>query len=215
MYVNQSVHHPVGVNAFGSYVVRVEPDHATVAFSVSHTAATPGEAVAAVERARLDVARVLAARGLTTGDVTTSQLGLQLATEGHGKDHRVLGYQAHLRYDVRVTPCATVPELVIELVDAGARAIHGVQYHSARLRELRATAREQAFAAARAKAELYAGCAGLRVGRALHVEDVDPESLGRRGHNDLDLTAHAELDAGATGSLSIAAGVMVCFALVD
>lgn len=57
-------------------------------------------------------------------------------------------------------------------------------FQTSRLAEVRAQSRHNAVAAARAKAELYAQAAGMRLGRVLHIEDVDPNVLrGGEGHN--------------------------------
>lgn len=216
MNVHQSLRDPLGVTVFGSHLLRTEPDHAIVSFAVHHLAAEPKAAIVAVEKTRVAVGAVLAARGLTPADITISQLGLELAVDGYGKDRRVLGYKAELGYTVRCCDLGVVAELVIELVDAGARTIRGVTYHTTRIRELRAQARQAAFASARVKALDYAGAAGLALGRVLHIEDVNPDQLSHRSHApDIDLTAHDELAPGAAGSISIAGAVMVCFALID
>lgn len=69
--------------------------------------------------------------------------------------------------------------------------------------------------AARAKAEAYAAAAGVKVGRAIHIEDVNPDEMGRRSHApDVDLDSHGEGTAGA-GSIVIAGAVMVCFSILE
>jgi uncharacterized protein YggE len=103
-------------------------------------------------------------------------------------------------------------------VDAGAHVIDSVSYKTSRLRELRAEARKGAVEAALSKAEVYASAAGLDIGKALHIEDINPEEIAQRSHMpDVDLAEHDEADApGADGpgSIVVAAAVMVCFALV-
>ena len=216
MYVHQSIDQPLGVTVFGSHLLGVEPDRATVAFAVAHIANLPGDALAQVEQTRAAVNAVLAKHRLTSSDVTTSRVSVELAVDGYGKDRQVLGYRAQIEYEARSSELAAVPALIIELVDAGARAIKSVRYASSKLRELRAHARELAFGSARAKAESYAHAAGLKVGRALHIEDVNPDSIKDRGHGtDVDLTSHDEIGAASSGSITVSGAVMVCFALVD
>jgi hypothetical protein len=62
-------------------------------------------------------------------------------------------------------------------------------------------------AAARAKADLYAEVAGVRIGVVLHVEDVDPEQPGAARYR-----SHAE--AAATTAQDLAPGHIVVSAAV-
>ena len=70
------------------------------------------------------------------------------------------------------------------LIAAGANNRTSVTFQTTRLKELRADARRRAVMAAREKAELYCGAAGVAVGAVLAIEDVNPESLSGRseGH---------------------------------
>jgi uncharacterized protein YggE len=216
MFAQQSIQNPIGVTVFGSHVLRVEPDYATISFAVIHVAPDPKAAIDALEKSRSRVSQVLVTRRVAAVDVTTSHVSLHLAADGYGKDRRVLGYQAQVDYQVRCHDLGAVPALVIELVDAGAKSINGVRYQTTKVRELRGKARDLAFGSARAKAEGYAQSASMRIGRVLHIEDVNPDSLAQRGHMpDVDLTEHSDFEAGGTGSIAIAGAVMVCFALVD
>jgi uncharacterized protein YggE len=68
--------------------------------------------------------------------------------------------------------------------------VDGTHFDVIAKRELRAEARRKAVAAARAKADLYAEAAGVRVGAVLHIEDVDPEQPGASRYR-----SHAEAAA--------------------
>lgn len=216
MFVNQSIQRPHGINVFGSCLLRVEPDYASLRFTVSRTA---GEPRRAIEEAREGVARVraiLQQRGVADRDVQSSRVGLALAFEGYGEARRTIGYRAAHAFQALVRELCGIEELLIELVDAGAFEIESVSYKTSRLRELRASARRGAIASARSKAELYAEALGLRLGRALHVEDVNPDDLARRSHMpDVDLAAHDESESAAVsrGSIVVAAAAMVCFSI--
>lgn len=88
-----------------------------------------------------------------------------------------------------------------------------------RLREVRSDARARAVQAARVKAEELARAAGARLGATLHIEDINADDLGRRSHYpDIDLAQHDEAgpaaEAHSPGSITVAAAVMVCFALL-
>ena len=59
--------------------------------------------------------------------------------------------------------------------EVGINSIWHVEFHSSKLKELRAEARAQAVVAARAKAELYCKAAGVKLGEVIHIEDLNPD----------------------------------------
>jgi uncharacterized protein len=219
MYVNQSIQRPQGVNVFGSCLIRVEPDYASLRFSVSSVCPEPREALeqtrGAAERAR----EVLARHEVAGRDIRASHVTLSQWYVGQGEARNAVGYRAQIGYQVMLRELADVEPLLLDVVAAGAREIEGVSYKSSRLREIRNEARAGAVAAARAKAEVYASAASLRVGKALHIEDVNPDDLSRRSHlPDVDLADSDDADAPrgeAAGSIVVAGAVMACFALID
>jgi len=217
MFVTQSIQRPHGVNVFGSCLIRAEPDYASLRFGVVAVAAQPGPAIEQAQAAARRVREVLAEAGVAERDVRSSRVGLGLAFEGYGADRREIGHRANLDFQVLVRDLGVVEPLLVRIVDAGAPMIDGVSYKTSRMKALREEARRGAVAAARAKAEVYARACGQEVGRALHIEDIDPDDLARRSHApDVDLTEHAEDEGGAAeaGSIVIAGAVMICFALV-
>jgi uncharacterized protein YggE len=216
MYVHQAIQHPQGVTAFGSHTIAVEPDRAVVSFAIARIADKPEDAIEQVEMARATVGPVLDHFKIPANATTVSRTSIELATEGYGENRKTLGYRAQLGYSIVVDDLSCISTFVTELVKAGARSIHSVTYTTSKLRDLRRQAREAAFASARVKADTYAKAAGLKVGRALHIEDVDPSSLRSGGHGaDVDLTVHDEVGSTTSGSITVAGAVLVCFALVD
>jgi uncharacterized protein YggE len=80
-------------------------------------------------------------------------------------------------------------------------------------RELRAEARRQAVKAARAKVDLYAEAAGVRIGGLVHIEDVDPEQPGTsryRSHAEAAATTAQDL---APGHIVVSAAVVLGYAI--
>ncbi|HEY6372955.1 MAG TPA: SIMPL domain-containing protein, partial [Candidatus Sulfotelmatobacter sp.] len=69
-------------------------------------------------------------------------------------------------------------EIVSGLVDAGADEITAIEFHTAKLKELRA--RELATHAAREKAEIYAAAGKVSLGEIVHIQDVQSNVLRRR-----------------------------------
>ena len=65
---------------------------------------------------------------------------------------------------------------------------------------------------------MYCQAAGVKLGNIVHIEDLNPDSLGRGGHGEsVDLTAHDEdSDIGTlqSGSLVVSAAVLVGYTLL-
>jgi uncharacterized protein len=219
MYTTQSIQRPAGVNVFGSCLIRTEPDYATLRFTVAALAPEPSAALAEAKRASDEVRGVLVRHGIAVNDVRAAPLTLQLAWEGYGENRRSIGYRVAIPYVVLARELRVVEDLLVAIVAAGAREIDSISYKSSQLKELRAQARRGAVAAARRKAQLYAEAAGARVGKVLHIEDVNPDEMSARSHMpDVDLSEHDESalsGAERPGSIVIAAAVMGCFALID
>jgi hypothetical protein len=160
----------------------------------------------------------LGTAGIPERDVRTSQLALRTATEFQGGQHRSIGFLAHVGFQVVMDDFDRVETVLAGALEAGANTIERVVWKTRRLREIRADARAKAFAHARAKAEVYAGAAEVRLGNVLHVEDLNPEET-RRGHSnyvaDLDLSDQdVDRTASNPGSIVVTAAVMVCFAIL-
>jgi uncharacterized protein YggE len=147
--------------------------------------------------------------------IRTSRVSLHLAFSGYGENRKAVGYRAAREFQVITRDLSGIEDFLVGLVDAGARELQSVTYHSSRLKELRVAARQGAVRAARAKAETYAAAADARLGKVLHIEDVNPETLRQRSHApDISVDDHSDEDAGA-GSIEVAGAVMVCFAIIE
>jgi uncharacterized protein YggE len=220
MFVHQTIDRPCGVNVFGSCLIRVEPDTASLKFSVSQLDEKPEGAFRKTREAVGKVRVFLSGEGVPERDVGTSRIVLEQAYRGYGKEMEFLGYRANVSFNVTTGNLEAVEGLLAGAVAAGANQIESVTFHTKKLKELRAEARRRAVQAARIKAENYCGAAGVALGKVIHIEDVDPDEMrGRRGHGaDLDLSEHDETCEPAAaynpGSLVVEAAVMVGFALL-
>ncbi|HMR05616.1 MAG TPA: SIMPL domain-containing protein [Polyangiaceae bacterium] len=213
--MTQSIRNPGSINVYGSYLLRADPDLALVVFDVDRVDAQPAEAFAATRSAVEQVRKFLSTAGVASADVQTTRTTLQLATTGYGVDMKVIGHRAKVGFSVTVRSLDNLESIVVGIVGAGAHSIQNVRFETSKLKELRAEARRGAVAAARDKAQVYASAAGVGVGKVLHIEDVNPESASRRGHAvDLDLSAFDESAGTPNGALTIAAAVMLAFAIV-
>ncbi|WP_433041049.1 SIMPL domain-containing protein [Dactylosporangium sp. CS-033363] len=210
----QMVEHPWGIAVFGAASVKAMPDLVRVRFKISRTERTPAEAFEASRTAVRAVRAVLREHGVSDGDVQSSRLDLKTATEYVDGTTRVIGYLCHAGFAVESRALDDVEPMLVDVVAAGANEIEGVDFDVSAKRELRAGARQKAMAAARAKAELYADSAGVRLGAVLHVEDVDADSPhAQRYRTHASATADA-LEANlAPGHVIVSAAAIVGYAI--
>jgi hypothetical protein len=217
MYIAQSIQRAQGVNAFGSCLMRVDPDYVSVRFAVTRVAPTPKEAFDAVRAGARSVRERLAELSIRDADVRASEIGLEEAWS-HGQERKKIGYEARVSFHLILADITRLEALLTGVVDAGANQIVGAQPKTSKLKELRKDARERAVRAARDKADDLARAAGARLGAVLHIEDVNADEVSRRSHMpDVDLSQHDDAgtpaEAHNPGSIVISAAVMACFAL--
>jgi uncharacterized protein len=216
--IHQSIQRPAGINVYGSYLVRVDPDFATLDFSVNATEASARLAFTKAREAAAAVRGFLGTSYISDADIRTSQMSLEQAYEFQGGQNRAVGFTAHIGFQVVMEALDRVEVLLAGVVEAGANRVNRVSFRTSRLREIRNDARRQAFGRAKAKAELFAAAAGVKLGHVLHVEDVNADEGDRRhGHYtpDLDISEE-ESDRAPTnpGSIVVNAAVMVCFSVL-
>jgi uncharacterized protein YggE len=178
-----------------------------VRFKIVRVEQTPAAAFEAARAAVRAVRGALRLHGIGDAAVEGSRLDLKTATEYVDGARKFVGYLCQAAFAVESGALDDVEPLLVDVVAAGANEIEGVDFDVIAKRELRAEARRKAVAAARAKADLYAEAAGVRVGAVLHVEDVDPEQPGASRYR-----SHAE--AAATTAQDLAPGHIVVSAAV-
>ncbi len=216
MYVHQAIQRPFGVNVFGSCVVRVKPDFATLAFAATRIHEKPADAFAGTRSAAEGIRAFLSRSDVATNDVQGSRATLRQATRGYGDKVELLGYEARVSFVVQLRDLDRLESVLAGVVDAGADVIDGVELRTSKLVDVRAQARGRAIQAARKKAEGFASAAGISIGHVMHIEDVNPDDLkGRRGHGiDIDLTDDdnaTDAHAYDPGAIEVTAAVMVAF----
>jgi uncharacterized protein YggE len=213
--LGQSIERAIGVTAYGSAVLRTEPDVAVTWLQISRTEKDPGSVFEAVRDAAKSVRDVFSKAGIDPTDVEVSRVGVQ--AEFEYPDRKLRGYRADIGFSVRVREVDLVEPVLVDAVAAGAHEIRTLTYETSKLRELREDARRQAVAAARRKAEVYCDAAGCHLGAVLHVEDVDPETAVWAGRDAPRIASPLEAsDAGSlgSGSLSVTAAVLVAYAIL-
>lgn len=214
---HQAIANPVGVSSFGSAVLRVAPDLAVLRIGTRSLEEQPEAAFAAVRAKTESIRAFLHSAGAS--EVAASRISLRQETRYVNGEHRFAGYAAHVAFEIILRDLDRVEQILIGAVAAGANEISSVDFQTTKLREYRTEARRQAVSAAREKAKVYCDAAGATLGRVVHIEDVNPESLTgmREGHaqnrvpvaDDETVTISA-LDP---SSIVIAAAVLVVYSI--
>lgn len=213
MTPEQTIRHPFGITAFGSSILRMEPDIASLTFAVTRLAQHPKDAFQEARAGAESIRAFLARVGVD--DIGSSRVTLSQTFRYTGGEQRFVGYTAETVFRVLLHDLSRMEEVLIGIVDAGANEVRAVELQTSRLKEIRAEARRRAVSAAREKAENYANAAGVTLGPVIHIEDVNPDRIlsrqeghvAREARSDDDQPAHA-FDP---GSVTIGGAVIVAF----
>jgi len=167
---------PRQILVVGQAEVEAVPDLATITAGVETQAPTAAEALSANSTAMTAVFAALAASGVAERDMQTSQLSISPVYEPYreGADpvQRVVAYQAANMVTVRVRDVAGVGATVDALTEAGGNRLYGIAFEVSDPRAKLDSARTEAVADARAKAELYATAAGVTLGPVQTIRET-------------------------------------------
>ena len=141
--------------------------------------ATASEALAANAAAMNRVIATLKKAGLADKDIQTSQISLNpvYSQPEYGpngmprQEPRITGYQAVNNVSIRSRNVSGFGKILDALVAAGANQVNGPSFQMAEPAAAMDEARLDAMKAARARADLYARAAGLRVVRIVSISE--------------------------------------------
>lgn len=204
----QSITQPHGVTVFGSSVVRTDPDYATVDFAIAADNEKAGPALHAARNAASGVSGFLKRLGISETEYRSSRPDVI----EFGGDTGFAGYRARIRFNVTISDLDLVENVVTGVVDGGATNLR-LSYRTKAIRDARAEAQQAAVLAAFKRADLFAEAAGIKLGRVLHVEDVDPERLEREGDDLSEIDHFNTSGAYDPGSVVVRAAVRVSFSI--
>ena len=226
MTTEQSIRQPFGVTTYGSTVIRIDPDIASIHCAVSRTENHPKDAFKAVREASKQVADYLQQIDAKI-ETSSSHISLSQTWDYSGAKQKFVGYTARVGFHTLLYDLDQLESLLIGIVDSGANEIGGVNFQTSRLKELRSEARRKAVEAAREKAENYCLAAQVRLGKVLHIEDVNPDTsnfFGRRFEShvmnqnvidQVEAEQAEDLQSFKPGSITINAAVLMSFSIVN
>ena len=172
------------ISVTGTGTVEAAPDMATLMIGVTTQGATAAEALAANSKATDAVIARLAASGIEPRDVQTSNLSINPNWTGYDSSTPTIsGYVASNMLTVRVRALDTTGTVLDAAVADGANTLNGMTFGLADPEPAYNEARKEAVADARAKAELLAMAAGVKLGQVLSISDAgamtDPAPMYR------------------------------------
>ncbi|GAA0736543.1 SIMPL domain-containing protein [Sphingomonas japonica] len=155
------------------------PDLATINAGVVTQSATAAAAMTANSAAMARVTAALKRAGVADRDIQTSTIGLSPQYRyAENQPPVITGYQASNRVTVRFRDIARSGTILDALVREGANSIDGPTLGLADPDPAMDEARTNAVKRARARAELYARAAGLRVERVLSISEQQQPPVG-------------------------------------
>ncbi|WP_179504399.1 MULTISPECIES: SIMPL domain-containing protein [unclassified Sphingomonas] len=199
------------------------PDLAVFSAGVTSEGKTASEALAANARAMNATLSALKASGVAARDMQTSNLSVSPvygqqkrlpdgSTEG---DPVIVGYRATNQVQVKQRDLARYGQVIDTLVKAGANEVNGPSFQLDKPDVAQDEARVDAVSKARARAELYARAAGLKVVRILTISETggwspQPPMLYARADKMMMSAAPSPV---AAGELDVSASVTITFEL--
>jgi uncharacterized protein len=201
-----------------------KPDLAQFSAGVTSSGKTAGEALTANSADMNKVIAALKRAGIADRDVQTSNLNLNPVYQPQRQlpngmmepqQPKIIGYQVNNQVNVRQRNLAEFGRVIDTLVAAGANQVNGPSFQMDDPDAAADEARAEAMTKARARANLYAKAAGLRVIRILTISESGgyapqpPVMYARAMKADM----MAEPTPVAAGEVSMTASVTVLFEL--
>jgi uncharacterized protein YggE len=162
------------------------PDSARIQTGVVAEAATAREALSANNAAMAKLIAGLKDNGIDAKDIQTANFNLnpRYTNPRDGQPPVIDGYQASNQVEVHVRNLDKIGEVLDKLVTLGANQMNGITFEVSGAETLRDTARKDAIANARRRAELYAAAAGAKVGKVMAINEggnTDPRPYFKAG----------------------------------
>ncbi len=163
----------ISLNGHGE--IRMVPDLAAVTIGVTSSAKTAGEALAQNTKDMQAVFATLKAAGITDSDIQTSNFSVNprfvYPNDGSNKPPTLDGYDVINSVNVIVRKISELGSVLDKVVTAGSNQINGINFSVDNADKALDSARTQAVADARHKAELYAIAAGVKLSRIISISE--------------------------------------------
>ena len=162
------------ISITGTGEVRAVPDMATITLGVMSNALTAQEALTANTKAMTDVMALLKQQGIEDRDIATSNFNISPRYDygqGGTQQPKVTGYDVSNTVTVTVRKIAALGDLLDKAVTAGSNQVYGIAFSVSKPDAMLDTARQNAVADARHKAEIYATAGGFTLGDIVSLSE--------------------------------------------
>jgi uncharacterized protein YggE len=160
------------ITVTGEATIAVTPDLAMIRGGVTSQGRTAQEASDANSRDMQAVIAALKQSGIEDRDIQTARLSINPLREATSSNRgRITSFQAVNQVTVRLRDVAKVAAVLDRMIGAGANDISGIEFSVSEPSKMLDQARKQAVIDARRKAEIYADAAGVRLGRAVAIQE--------------------------------------------
>jgi uncharacterized protein len=175
MAIAQEMKMPRTISINGHGEISVVPNLASVSIGVTSNGKTANEALAQNTKAMQQVFAALKTAGIADTDIQTSNFSVNprliYPQDGSNKPPVVDGYDVNNQVTVIVRKLDMLGGLLDQMVNAGSNQINGINFTVDNADKILDSARTQAVADARRKAEIYAQAAGVKLGRVISISE--------------------------------------------
>ncbi|WP_157946973.1 SIMPL domain-containing protein [Thalassobius sp. I31.1] len=206
---------PRVITVQGEGQVSVVPDMAQVGIGVETRAANAADAMAGTSEKMAALMAVATEAGVEARDQQTSNLNLHTdLRHTSGNAPQVVGYVATNMLTIRLRDLDSAPQILDQLISAGANQLHGVRFTVQDPKPHLDEARQLAVADALAKAALYAQAAGVETGNVLRIEEPQSGGGGAYPMARMEMAASAGVPV-AAGEQNISASINLVIEIAD
>jgi len=198
----------------GTGEAEAAPDMATISVGVETQADEAAAALAENSQRMQALMDALSAEGIAAEDMQTSRLGLGPVWSDRRNEPEappeIVGYRAENILSVRVRNIGRTGTVIDALAGAGANRVSDIAFSVTEPKPLRDAALRNAVADARAKAQLIAESAGVRLGQVAEIRQLGgtPRPVAFEARADVAMDTPI-----AQGSVGISTSVEASFAI--
>ncbi len=166
---------PPSVSVTGEGHAYARPDQAQISMGVVSDSKTAAIALKNNSEKMTKLIATLKVKGIAEKDILTSNFSVnpQYRYDNVNGQQRpsIIGYQVSNDVQVKIRNLPTLGDILDAVVTAGANNVNGISFSLAEPDGVLDQARQKAMSDAKRKAELYAGAAGVKVGRVLYITE--------------------------------------------
>jgi uncharacterized protein YggE len=204
-----------GISVTAEGEATMAPDLAVVTFAVTGQGKDLAPTRDEVTVRSSVVLATLRELGVADGDLQAPDVSISPEYD-YRKGQKLIGYRVTRQMTVKVRDLSRLGEVLDGVVTSGANEVHGAQMSASDPSAAEHQALGKAFAAARAKAEVLAAAAGVKLGGVARIEEEPGMAVGPMPRMRA-MAAMAE-DAGtptevAAGDLTVTRHIRVWFAI--